>query len=313
MLKQDAPSERGLQVFSERKITDFMFDDQELLQKYPRLDMVCQYILQATRQALTQAELTPELIAKYRVGVIIGSTFGLLESQEKFLRMFYRTGKGSPMYFQQTANNLPSGIIAYKYRINGINLTLYNGWTAGLDSIILGRQLISTNQADIVITGGVDIINQVIAAEYNCFLQKEKLNTDFLFGEGAGVLVLEAERIARERKQKVIGVILAGDQRCCLRHSDFRDELRLLVSQTDLAYYFSNISEVKLRRYEREVVQGLKINTLHLHELFGECSAATGVLQTIYALYLGGESIILNAGVNRLSFIKSKGKKVEEE
>lgn len=275
--------------------------------------MVCQYILQATRQALDQAQLTPEVIGKYRVGVIIGSTFGLLESQEKFLRMFYRTGKGSPMYFQQTANNLPSGIIAYKYRIDGLNLTLYNGWTAGLDSIILGKQLISTNQADIVITGGVDLLNQVIATEYDYLLKKEKLTANILLSEGAGVLVLEAERIAWERRQKVIGIILAGDQRCCLRHSDFRNELFHLVSMVDFSYYFSNISGTKLCNYEKEVVQAKKINTLNLHELLGECGAATGVLQTIYALHLGGENIIINAGLNQVSFIKSKRKKVVGE
>lgn len=108
--------------FTGHRINNFKFYDDELLGKYPRLDLSCQYILHATKQALHSANITPEIGKAYRIGIIIGSTFGLLDSQEKFLKMLYRTGKGSPMYFQQTANNLLSGIIAYKYHITGFKI-----------------------------------------------------------------------------------------------------------------------------------------------------------------------------------------------
>lgn len=288
----------------ELRVKDFIFDDRELLEKYPRLDRGCQYILQAAAEAIKSSNLTPEIINNYRVGVIIGSTVGMFDSQEKFLRMFYRTGKGSPMYFQQTANNLPSGIIAYKYRIDGINLTLYNGWTAGLDAVILAEQLISSDQVDMVIAGGIDILNEMIIAQYSYYQTKKSFLNRFLPGEGVGILILESEEIALRRKQRIKGRIVAGQQRFFLRGPDFKQELTSIISNLKFSFYFSNLNGTKLDRYEQEVIESNKLKVVTLKNLMGECGAASGVLQTIYALQLNGERLVVNAGIGRVSCLK---------
>lgn len=289
---------------TERKVKDFNFSDQELLQKYPRLDRGCQYILQAAAEAMDNANLTPEIINNYRIGVIIGSTFGMFDSQEKFLRMFYRTGKGSPMYFQQTANNLPSGIISYKYRIDGINLTLYNGWTAGLDAVILAEQLISSDQVDIVIAGGIDILNETIIAQYSYYQTKKSFLNTFLAGEGAGILILESEELALRRKQRIKDRIVASQQRFFLQDPDFKQELTSIISNLKFSFYFSNLNGTKLDRYEQDVIESNELNVVTLKNLMGECGAASGVLQMIYALQLNGERLVVNAGIGRVSCLK---------
>jgi 3-oxoacyl-(acyl-carrier-protein) synthase len=304
MIRENTPAGADRIHLMERRVKDFIFSDRELLQKYPRLDIGCQYILQAARQAIDDANLTPERIKNYRVGVIVGSTFGMLDSQEKFLRMLYRTGKGSPMYFQQTANNLPSGIIAYKYRIDGINVTLYNGWTAGLDAIILAGQLISSDQADIVIAGGVDILNESIHSQYRFYMNKKSFHHSFLPGEGAGVLILEPEELAWDRKQKSRGKIMAGEQRTFLRNRDFKQALNETISGMDFSFYFSNMNRTPLDDFENEVIESQKLNEIALKNHMGECGAASGVLQAIYALHLDGASLVVNAGMGRVSFLQ---------
>lgn len=304
MIRENTSTVVGHIRLPERRVKDFIFRDRELLQKYPRLDIGCQYILQAARQAIDDANLTPERLKNYRVGVIIGSTFGMLDSQEKFLKMLYRTGKGSPMYFQQTANNLPSGIIAYKYRIDGINLTLYNGWTAGLDAIILAGQLISSAQVDIVIAGGIDILNESINSQYGFYMNKNSFHHSFLPGEGAGILILEPEELAWQRKQNIRGRILAGKQRSFTRNPDFKQALGETIPGMNFTHYFSNTNGTKLDHFENEVIESNKLNAIPMKIYMGECGAASGVLQAIYAVHLDDASLVVNAGLGRVSILQ---------
>lgn len=288
---------------NECRIKEFYFYNKELLQKYPRLDLSCQYILQATKQAIEQANIDLNMLVSKRIGVIIGSTYGLLDSQEKFLKMLYRTGKGSPMYFQQTANNLLSGIIAYEHHINGFNMTLYNGWTAGLDSILLAEQLISDSQLDIVIAGGIDILTDFVMSQYHYLMGKNSFRDYFLPGEGVGILLLEAKEYALQRKQQILGQVLGGEQCFFFSIKNFKKQLEKIIFENKDKCYFANTNGTNLDIYEREIIDLIGISSINLKSIIGECGAASGVLQVIYALYNGKRSLIMSAALDQISII----------
>jgi 3-oxoacyl-(acyl-carrier-protein) synthase len=293
----------GGRFFEPQKVKNFQFHDVELLQKYPRLDFSCQYLLQAVKQAFENGNITSEVIKRYRVGIIIGSTFGLLASQEKFLKLFYKNGKGSPSYFQQTANNLLSGIIACKYRIDGLNMTLYNGWTAGLDAIILAEKMISMNELDLVIAGGVDILTESIITQYHYYRNKKSFHDYFFPGEGAGIVLLEAADIAAQRKQVNIGRVTGGQQISFWNRIDFMHKLQKIISDLKFDFYLANINGTMLDDPENLVLKSNKVNPIKLKKVIGECGAVSGIFQAIYSLGLTGRSVNVNAALGQLSYV----------
>ncbi len=282
------------------RIKNFRLDDQEILQKYPGLDISCRYILQAAKQAVEQAGITPAIINNYRVGVIIGSTFGLIDSQAKFLQTLYRTGKGSPLLFQQTANNLLSGVIAYQYHMDGLNMTLYNGWTAGLDAVILASQFIIANQVDLMVIGAVDILNETIDFHYQ---YKKEFTKKFLPAEGAGVLILEGSEIAAHRSQKIIGR-LSGNKQCSFGNfNDYQVALENIIDDFGCVCYFANKNGTKLDDFEEEIIAAKKFEVIAIKYLMGECGAASGILEIIYALNTGKKSLVMNAALGEMTAV----------
>jgi len=202
----------------------------------------------------------------------------------------------------QTANNLFSGILSYKYKIKGYNSTIFNGWASGLDAVMVAEQLILSGNAQIMIVGGVDTLNDTII---DYLKYKEEHIT---LGEGAAVLVLQSEESAMKSKNKVIGYI--NDSSQCM----FYDERDLIYELTEIInkhkntdYFLLNKNGCHWDKYETDIIKsfGISKKAVSLKPILGECGAGTGILQLIYALNLKQKSsIISNIGLEkRLSWV----------
>lgn len=295
------------------QVRSYQFEDKELLKNSPRLDSSCKYLLGAVQEALQSAQIDFSEADHSRIAILIGSTYGMCDSQEKFLTYLYRVNRGMPTIFQQTTNNLLSGIIAYKYQVRGINMTLFNGWTSGLDAVVLGHLLIAANQADLVIAGGVDIINKTILTQYrNMQIIDGQLLETFKPGEGAGIVILEAEERAHGRDATIYGKLIKCGQGHYDNSSDLVKELTNLLEDegTDVDLYLANQNGTILDHSENQALQNVELNSvLALKPVMGECGAATGVFQLMYGLQLGNQSsLIVNISLlGQYSYLKVDG------
>jgi beta-ketoacyl-acyl-carrier-protein synthase II len=186
-----------------------------------RLDRFTHLAVIAAREAIAQAGLVdgdPDVITTVdpeRAGVVIGTGIGGGESWEtEYARL---TAEGptrvSPLFVPRMLSNTAAGTIAIRTHARGPNLTVNTACAAGASAIHVGRDLIRSGQADIVLAGGVEAGITTIAI--SAFAQMGALSSNpdplsasrpfdvardgFVMGEGAGVVVLESRAHAEAR------------------------------------------------------------------------------------------------------------------
>jgi len=192
--------------------------------------------------------------------------------------------------------------LAYKYKIKGYNTTIFNGWTSGLDAIMIAEQLISSGNIEIMIVGAVDTLNETI-------IKYMKNSFEYVVpGEGAGVLILQSKESAMKNNNRISGYIRDSDQSMFYDEHDLIYELTdVIYKYKDIDYYLANKNGCNLDKYEIDVMEkfGLSNKIVQLKPILGECGAATGILQIIYALKLSQKlSLVTNIGINgRLSWV----------
>jgi len=186
-----------------------------------RLDRFTHLAVIAAREAVAQAGLVgddPDVIVAIdpeRAGVVIGTGIGGGESWEtEYARL---TAEGptrvSPLFVPRMLSNTAAGTIAIRTHARGPNLTVNTACAAGASAIHVGRDLIRSGQADIVLAGGVEAGITTIAI--SAFAQMGALSSNpdpsaasrpfdaardgFVMGEGAGIVVLESRAHAEAR------------------------------------------------------------------------------------------------------------------
>jgi 3-oxoacyl-[acyl-carrier-protein] synthase II len=120
-------------------------------------------------------------------------------------------------------NSNPSQVIARSLKVAGPCQTVVNACSSGTDAIGIGASWVRAGLCDIVIAGGADELCRVT---YNGFISLmitddnpcrpfDRRRRGLNLGEGAAVLVLESEKLARRRKHPPQAVLLgygsAGD------------------------------------------------------------------------------------------------------
>lgn len=301
-------------VTKEYEIKNFKLNDRSILKKNYRLDIACQYILNAVDQALESAHIELEKLSDdTRIAIIIGSSLCLYNTQIRYLKVLCKSQQASSILFGQTANNLLSGIIPYKYKFTGLNLTLSNGWTSGLDAICLGKLLLENGKADIVIAGGVDVLTKInldtLKDTYNCMGNGKVFNEGFHAGSGAGIVILETQEKALRRNAGIKCYVGAVYQKAAGNHKRLQKVLKEIMENTkEINKYFTNQNGTTIDEYEMDVInQYMDENHIEaIKKYIGECGAASGVLQIIYALYLKNKKnlIISVSNTGRLSGVE---------
>lgn len=170
---------------------------------------VAELLAAATTEALQDAGLTPPL---GHCGVVVGSSRGQQARWEQFLRH-------GPDQWIDSLPHLPSAWVARQVQASGPVLAPMAACATGLWAIAQGCQLIHSGQCDRVIVGAVEaaispltligFLQMRAMAQTGCYpfdIAREGL----VLGEGAVVLVLETEALARSRQAKSYGHILGA-------------------------------------------------------------------------------------------------------
>ncbi len=191
-----------------------------------KLDPFSIYALVATREAVNQAKLNPEKMNCDRVGVVIGTGIGGVNTFEEEKVKIHTRGnrRVSPFFVPKMIANIAAGHVAIEYGFKGPNKTIVSACASATDALGTALRTIQYGDADVVISGGTEasITDLTIAGFGNMKALSTRndapekasrpfdLDRDgFVLGEGAGILVLESEEHAKARGAVILGE-LAG-------------------------------------------------------------------------------------------------------
>ncbi len=188
-----------------------------------RMSDVSQYAVAAARMALQDAGLGQ--VHGERTAVALATAFGPGAFTEQLARQILEKGgkAASPFLFTDCVANAAAGQIAIDLGARGPNTTICQREAGPLLALLQGADDIALDRADVCLTGSVDEMRALSHAILDRFRALARPGGDgelprpfdrrrrgVLVGEGAQVLVLEAETTARARGAKVLARVGPG-------------------------------------------------------------------------------------------------------
>ncbi len=133
-----------------------------------RVDRLGLFSIIASRLALTDAGLELSDENRTRVGAILGTGVGPMESMEGFAVGVIEEGSGgaNPAVFPNTVYNAAGGQVAIKVGALGSASTVTAGHAAGASSLCYGCDLAATDHADAVLCLGADSLTDTVITAY---------------------------------------------------------------------------------------------------------------------------------------------------
>ncbi len=205
-------SQRGGQVWA------WEFSPQAFgLQSAP--DEATQFALTAASEALAEAGLSPDSMDPGRAGAVLATNFGGAVSWEEFVagRLAARP---SAEAFEEFAFDTALDHLCNLFDLQGPCSLLSIACASGTAAIGCGLDMIRYGRADVMLCGGHDALSpstlgglsvlRTMTAEDIQPFSANRSGT--LFGEGAGILVLEALPHARARGAKILCEVMGSWQ-----------------------------------------------------------------------------------------------------
>lgn len=210
------------------------FDPQLYMEKreVKKMDRFTHFAQAATQMALQDADLQLENEDKEKVGVLIGSGIGGLDTIEKQFKILLAKGprRVSPFLVPMLIANMASGYVSIVYGLKGPNSTPVTACASGSHAIGEAFRLLQRGEADIMIAGGAEAPVTSIAFAGFCAARAMSTRNDepekasrpfdlerdgFVMGEGAGIIILETleHALARDAQiyAEIVGYGMSGD------------------------------------------------------------------------------------------------------
>lgn len=201
------------------------FDPSEFMDKRAakRMDRFTQFAVAAANEAIKMSGLDVEKEDENRIGVILGSGIGGIETFEQQCNTLRDKGPGrvSPFFIPMQIPNMAAGQIAIEHGIKGVNHVVVSACASGTDAVGEAFRNIKHGYSDAVITGGAEAPITPLAFAGFCSMKAMSTTEDpsrasipfnknrngFVMGEGAGVLVLEELEHAKARGANIIAEV----------------------------------------------------------------------------------------------------------
>ena len=189
-----------------------------------RLDTFSQFAIVAAKEAWKDSKLDKEKEDMERVGVILGSGIGGLETMEKEMSNLHEKGpdRVSPMFIPMNIANMAAGNVAIELGAKGESISMVTACASGTHCIGESFRMIKNGYQDIVLTGGTEASITPIgiagftnikalsqATDKNrASIPFDKERSGFVMGEGAGIVILEELEHAKSRGAKIYAEIV---------------------------------------------------------------------------------------------------------
>jgi 3-oxoacyl-[acyl-carrier-protein] synthase II len=186
-----------------------------------RNDRFVQLAIGAARQAVEAARLDVPNLDADRIGVIVGSGIGGIETFETQHQILLERGpdRVSPFFIPMMISNMASGQVSIALGAKGPNFTTVSACTSSANAIGEALRILQHDDADVVIAGGTEATVTPMAIAGFCSMKAMSTRNDeptrasrpfdaerdgFVMGEGAAILVLERAEHAAKRGATVL-------------------------------------------------------------------------------------------------------------
>jgi len=198
-------------------------------------DPFTQYAMVAAAEAVHDSRLDLDDVDLKRIGVVVGSGVGGINSYTEEIKDFFESSKPrfSPFLIPKFITNIASGHIAIKYGFRGPNFGVSSACATSAHAILTAASQIQLGRADIMISGGTEApisipglggFNSAHALSTN---NEEYLTASrpfdatrdgFVMGEGAAILIVEEYEHALRRGAPVYAEIAGFGMTCDAWH-----------------------------------------------------------------------------------------------
>lgn len=217
------PSELDTQIAAEVK--DFDAEEAFGRRDARRMDRFIQFAVFAAQQAAENSGIQIAEENANRVAVVVGSGVGGMRTLVEQMDVLRTKGpkRVSPLFIPMMLNDSAAGQVAINLGAQGPNLSVVSACATGSNAIGEAGEIIRRGAADVVFAGGTEsaIVPLSIAA-FNVMGALSTTNDEpkmasrpfdanrsgFVMGEGAGILVLEAEEHALARGANIVGELI---------------------------------------------------------------------------------------------------------
>jgi 3-oxoacyl-[acyl-carrier-protein] synthase II len=198
-----------------------------------RMDAFMQYGVVAGMQAMRDSGLVVTEANSERIGLLMGSGMGGLESIEETYDRYLETHspkRVSPFFIPASIINLVSGHLSIAFNITGPNLAVATACTTSTHALGMAMRMIQHGDVDAMLAGGSEMATCVTGmsgfAQAKALSQRndnpqaasrpwDKDRDGFVMGDGAGAMLLEEYEQAKARGAKIyaeiIGFGMSGD------------------------------------------------------------------------------------------------------
>ena len=197
-----------------------------------RMDEFMQYGIAAGVQAIDDSGIDISTIDNERAGVAIGSGIGGIKTIEETSIQVKDSGprKVSPFFVPGSIINMIAGNLSIRYGLRGPNVAVTTACTTGTHNIGLASNIITNNQADVMLVGGAEMSTSPVGLAGFCAARALSTRNDgpqyasrpwdrdrdgFVLSDGAGIMVLEELKHAQKRGANIYAEIsgfgMSGD------------------------------------------------------------------------------------------------------
>ena len=190
-----------------------------------RYDLFAQFALGAAHQAVTQAGLDREVPSADRVGVVIGSGIGGMQTYEDNCMAYLTKGpdRVSPFFVPMFIPDIAAGLVSIRWGLKGPNFATVSACASSAHAIGESFNLIRHGLADAMVTGGAEasITGLTVAAFSNMRALStrndspetasrpfDKDRDGFVLADGGAIVVLESLEYAEARGARILGELL---------------------------------------------------------------------------------------------------------
>lgn len=206
-----------------------------------RTDRFVQFAIAASLDAIADTKLYLEKEDPTKIGVIIASGIGGIETWEtEFKKLAVSPRRVSPLFVPMMVINMASGEVAIRVGAKGPNFAIVSACASGAHAIGEAYRIIKTGDADIMIAGGSEApITPLCVAGFSNMKALSTRNDEpekasrpfardrdgFIVGEGAGVCILEELEHALARNAPIYCEMVGCGMTCDAYHITAPDPL----------------------------------------------------------------------------------------
>lgn len=217
------------------EVKDFNPHDYLEKKEARRMDRYTHFGIAAAKMALEDAAIDMEKVNKSRVGVLIGSGVGGIETVEEQARVLINKGPGriSPFFVPMMIANILGAHVAISYGFQGPNTSTVTACASSNNAIGEAYRLVAYGQSDVMVTGGAEAPIIPLAMAGFCSMRALSTRNDeperasrpfdaerdgFVMGEGSGVMVIESLEHAQKRGAKIYAELTGYGVTCDAYH-----------------------------------------------------------------------------------------------